>query len=448
MTRLRQVMLPGYLLLCLLVGGSSQAIWGNAILQILAVGILAWAALTSNAPRLPRSARPLLTIVGALLLLILAQTLPLPPSIWTAIPGRQFVADGFRQLGMALPWMPSSLAPYDTLTTAMTLLPPLAVLVGMLRLRDWRMSWMLGAIVMAAVLSVLVGILQVTGSNDAWYFYRITNLGVAVGTFANGNHFATLLLVAIPALAAVAASGLRSDNRQQRGLAGACAAAAAAALAIGAIMNSSAAFLLLGPPVAAASVLLAMRLPQQRVRQAVLAIVLLLVIAGGSVAILGDRFPGWGTNASIETRIGFWTTTLEATKTEGLAGSGFGTFEKAYSRYEDPAVVDRFYVNHAHNDYLELALEGGVPAVILIVAFLIWWAGRARSAWFSASSSAEQKAAAVMSAAILLHSLFDYPLRTAAIMAAMATALAILAGAKGTIRPAKPDEQRARHATL
>jgi hypothetical protein len=61
----------------------------------------------------------------------------------------------------------------------------------------------------------------------------------------------------------------------------------------------------------------------------------------------------------------------------------------------------------------------------------------------------EQKAAAVASAAILLHSSFDYPLRTAAIMAVMAACLALLAGAKGAKRPTKSeDRETARHATL
>jgi hypothetical protein len=61
----------------------------------------------------------------------------------------------------------------------------------------------------------------------------------------------------------------------------------------------------------------------------------------------------------------------------------------------------------------------------------------------------EQKAAAVASAAILLHSAFDYPLRTAAIMTVMAACLALLAGARGSKRPAGNDgQQAARHATL
>ena len=448
MTQARQFILPGYLLLCLVVGGSSQAVWGNAALQLLGVGILSWAALAPDPQLLTRSARRLLWLTAALVLLILTQLVPLPPAVWTSIAGRQFTADGFGQLGTNLPWMPISQAPYDTITTALTLLPPLALLIALLRVRDWNVGWMLAAIVTGAILSVLFGLLQLTGGDGAWYFYKVTNIGVAVGAFANGNHFATLLLVAIPALAALAALGLRKEDKQQRMLVSAVILAAGAAIFVGAIMTSSAAALLIGPPVVASSILLAARLPKRRVKQAVLGIIILLVLAAGSLATLGNRFPGWGTNASIETRTGFWKTTATAIRTEGLTGSGIGTFEKVYSRFEDPSAVDRFYVNHAHSDYLELALEGGIPAIVLMFLFLIWWSGRAREAWFQPTGTTEQKSAVIASAAILIHSVFDYPLRTAAIMAVMATSLAVLAGAKGRIRPAPPGEQLARHATL
>jgi O-antigen ligase len=120
-----------------------------------------------------------------------------------------------------------------------------------------------------------------------------------------------------------------------------------------------------------------------------------------------------------------------------------------YRHYEDPGAVDRWYANHAHNDYLEIALEGGVPAILLLVLFLAWWIKQAREAWLTPTGTPEQKAAAIASAAILLHSSFDYPLRTAAITAVMAVCLALLAGARGVTRLGSSDgRQAARHATL
>ena len=82
----------------------------------------------------------------------------------------------------------------------------------------------------------------------------------------------------------------------------------------------------------------------------------------------------------------------------------------------------------------------------LLVLFLAWWARQAREAWMAPASAPELKAAAVASAVILLHSSFDYPLRTAAIMAVMAVCLALLAGARPRTR--SDGQPAARHATL
>ena len=171
--------------------------------------------------------------------------------------------------------------------------------------------------------------------------------------------------------------------------------------------------------------------------------------SAGALVTVGKDLPGWGTTASIETRMEYWAKTAHATRDEAFVGSGIGTFQQVYRRYEDPGATDRFFANHAHNDYLEIALEGGAPAILLILLFLLWWARQGTQAWLSPSGSPEQKAAAVASATILLHSSFDYPLRTAAISAVMAVCLALLAGAKGAPRRAETDDQPlAKHATL
>src|SRR5690606_19187537 len=84
---------------------------------------------------------------------------------------------------------------------------------------------------------------------------------------------------------------------------------------------------------------------------------------------------------------------------------------RAYQIYEAPSNIHRAYVNHAHNDYLELILEGGAPAVLLIATYfmlLAWQIPALRNSPF-------QKAALVAVVFVLIHSLVDYPLRTFAL---------------------------------
>jgi O-antigen ligase len=108
-------------------------------------------------------------------------------------------------------------------------------------------------------------------------------------------------------------------------------------------------------------------------------------------------------------------------------GSGGGTFEDIYARYENPARVDSFYVNHAHNDFLEILLEYGVVGALLLLLFLLWWVRNAH--WLSAGRKPDYFAfaATLASAAILAHSLVDYPLRTAAISVLLAACCSLMA---------------------
>ena len=95
---------------------------------------------------------------------------------------------------------------------------------------------------------------------------------------------------------------------------------------------------------------------------------------------------------------------VEMVRDRPWMGFGLGTFDSAYPAYASFDVG--LTVNHAHNDWLEWAAEGGIPLFVLI-AFIALWSARAawRAPW----------AAGVM--AVFLHSLVDYPLQKAAILA-------------------------------
>ena len=125
-------LLPAYLFLCLILGGSSRASWGGVALQAIAPWLIAYAALADRSVEQTRSSRLLLWLLGAWFALVLLQLVPLPPALWTQLPGRETLADGYRELGFALPWLPLSMAPYDHLRALVTLLPPAAALLMML----------------------------------------------------------------------------------------------------------------------------------------------------------------------------------------------------------------------------------------------------------------------------------------------------------------------------
>jgi O-antigen ligase len=219
-------------------------------------------------------------------------------------------------------------------------------------------------------------------------------------------------------------------------------------LITGILLNGSLAVLLLGPAVLIAGApMLARNGKRLRLRAAALALLAMGAMLAVYLSPLQERLIA--SNAtSFESRQKMWSTTVPAIQEHWLFGSGTGSFERVYPKFEEHAQASRTYVNHAHNDYLELALETGVPGMLLLMAFLIWWGRRAQSVWRSSSTSRYAQAATIASAAILIHSLVDYPLRTAALSAIMAALLALMAQPRSRETAQAEDLWPTRHATI
>ena len=81
---------------------------------------------------------------------------------------------------------------------------------------------------------------------------------------------------------------------------------------------------------------------------------------------------------------------------------------------------------------MELWLTGGIPAIVLLVAFLVWLAAAIVRVWKSREPEAPTldlalaQAASIVIVLLLLHSALDYPLRIAALTVLFAIACAYL----------------------
>ena len=87
------------------------------------------------------------------------------------------------------------------------------------------------------------------------------------------------------------------------------------------------------------------------------------------------------------------------------------------------------YFNHAHNDLLEIALGGGIPAIAMLATIVGWWSYASFRVWRLGTSAktAFAQAGSAMIFLTIISSFFDYPLRTPNIMAMVAIASAWLA---------------------
>lgn len=444
---LRSLVAPAYLLLCIILGGSAQFVWGNFALQLIGVAILVWVIARRRSVALSVKFPYLLILLT--FFFIALELVPLPPEIWTRLPGRSGIASGYELLQMRLPWLPVSETPYQSATTLFALLPPLAMFAAVQASDSDRASAV--ALVAATAAAIVLGALQVaSGSNSNWYFYAITNTG-AVGFFANRNHMATLLLATIPFVAALLLSG--KSQQRLRGRSAAMIMIAAAALGlilIGVALNHSLAALLLVIPVFIATALM---VPAGwRLRWFGAPVVLLGLIAAIfalSLNPLNSSVMLKSKEVSVQSRQAIWHKTGEAIADTFPIGTGLGSFESVFAQYENPETVDSTYINHAHNDYLELTLELGVAGVLLLVLFISWWVVRSTQIWSSNLSSPFDRAATIASAAILAHSIVDFPLRTAAIAAVFAMCIAMISRFHRREMPSEAaDSGGLRHVTI
>jgi O-antigen ligase len=451
-SRTRHAVTPLYLFLCLILGGSTQGIFGVMVLQLIGIAVIAWAAAAKGGEPLLPPARHLLLIASLGLAVVGLQLVPLPPSLWAQLGGRQSLISGYAVLGVPAPAFPLSLTPYASLDTLLALIPPLAVLCAMVRLKAYRASWLVAALVAGTFGGILLGALQVASSDPAaspWYLYPYSSFGFATGFFANANHMATLLVITLPFLAALLASARRANVQRYSALL-AMVAGAALVILVGIVLNRSLAGYMLVFPVLAASALIILPRRSSLRRWAVLAGGLLLVgamVGLASSSIKGDSF-GLGAATSVESREEILSTTRAALNDYLSLGSGLGSFRQVYALYEDHDRVTTTYVNHAHNDYAELALETGVPGLIVLVLFLIWWGAAVERVWRSAEAGPYARAASIASAAVLVHSLVDFPLRTAAISACFGVCLALLADRRAPPMKDESDLRPTRHVIL
>lgn len=443
----RHFIIPIYLVLCILLGGASAAgFLPNLVLQLFALPIIV-AALLKTRHNMSRAANALLWLTAAMILLALIQLIPLPPGLWRGLPGRESVAQGFELLGQPVPWLPLSMKPERALASLLWLLPAFAALLGILRLGAYRSSYLAWALIAVTVAAVMVGAMQLTGGRASpFYFYSVTNWGQAVGFFANSNHMATLLLCVVPFLAAIHAEALGGGSRAMRRSSGIIVIVAGIGMIIlvGLAINQSLAGLGLAVPVIGASLLMVRY--RRKALPAWAPIAGGLLTAGAVVAIfvapLGSGAFSESARTSSDSRSVSVGVTADAAIEHLPLGSGLGTFVDVYRTHEDPRTVDTAYMNHAHSDLAEIALETGVPGLILIVLLLVWWGGRAWKIWGSAQQRPDHfaRAATIATAAIIAHSLVDYPLRTAAISVLFAICLALMAEPRPQAR-AKTDSE-------
>jgi O-antigen ligase len=415
----------------------------DAIVQLLAVPLLLaslWR-LAHDRERLRQEWWVLLLCV-AVVLLPLLQLVPLPPSIWTALPNRPLEAASFEALGGDPSWMPISVSPGATALSVISLVPALAVFAGTLLLGYQQRRLLSLVVLVFGIISVFLGLTQVAqGPTSPLRFYEFTNATEAVGFFANRNHFAGFLNVLIVFAAAWTVEAANTSSLSADKLATGRLIALLGGFTVLVLLVAAQAMARSRAGLGLAIVALlggaAIGFSDRRTTSGVTPTRLLAAAAALAVMFavqftlfrLLERF---AVDPLVDGRIVIARVTTGAAKLYMPIGSGVGTFVLAYASAETPgdAFLDA-YVNRAHNEFLELWLETGVAGPFLIALFTLWLAARSLKVWrpnphLAQADLSLARAATIAIGLIMAHSFFDYPLRTSAMMAVLAFTCGLL----------------------
>ncbi|MCM2476077.1 O-antigen ligase family protein [Rhizobium sp. CG5] len=400
---------------CLVMGGGTvRGVAIDALLQIFII-----CAATYTIIRLRKSQTSWLGVTLFVLVLCagLVQVIPIPTELIHSLRPEIF-----------LPYLPDSqmeqslstisLSTSRTLPAIIIVLSVISMFIAFSKLSERDIAGILPFYILGLVVIMIVLVLRysnVISDKSDHYLGYFANLGL----FANENHLSILLCASIPLLVYLAFFRTRSYFPVFL-----VAFVLLCLLAIG-----SRAGIQIGFAVLVMSIFVLAR----RARLAgsvILGLLITLVVYGYGAFV---RIGGDEVQTGLERR-DFALTTLRGIGDNWILGTGYGSFDLIYPHYERLEDVYSPYVNHAHNDVLEIVLEGGAMGAFIVLFYLMALLLRlARS-----QANQLQLLSFLSIGVILVHSTVDYPLRTMAVAASFAFFNAIFFARLSAVRPVLP----------
>lgn len=414
----------------LLGGGGSPSPGMELLLQLVFAGFfLAWIWLSSDdSTHVPDPW--ILVLVAVPVLLPLVQLVPLPPSIWTSLPGREDELASLALVGAESSWRPISLSTSRTVAALLATIPAVFCVYAVASLNDAGRRLVLKSILLVALASIALGIEQVVAGRSGLSFYSHHHVGWVTGFQANRNHEANVLhigLLALAALVAVNISGMKTEHifgLTRQAFRNASIAFAGLIVTATVMTGSRTGTLLIVVVILAAiGIFYAAKAAHGKPASArwyfwallagfaVLVVGFFSLVRNTAVARVAERFVDL-----TDTRSSIWEDAWFAAERFWPVGVGMGGFQPAIVASERLGAVSPGYPNRAHNDYLELAIEAGYLGVVALLAvtaaclFLAW------RSWRDSPRSRPYVAFGLGALVILaLHSVVDYPMRSMAI---------------------------------
>lgn len=202
----------------ILGGGGSPAPQTELLLQVLTcLVLLLWLWLPTPGGQMPLPRDRLAWTLGCLALALpVLQLVPLPPSVWQALPGQEGRIAALSLIGAADHWQPLSQSPPRTLAGLLSLVPPLFAGFAVASLAPEGRQRVLLAVMAIVLCSAVLGTAQVSLGSDALRLYAESHRDYLVGFQANRNAQSDVLLIGAVATGAVIVPMLAAAGRRRR----------------------------------------------------------------------------------------------------------------------------------------------------------------------------------------------------------------------------------------
>jgi O-antigen ligase len=289
-------------------------------------------------------------------------------------------------------------------------------------------SMLLAGLLGLGLFEALYGLVQyASGWQQIFTYKKVFYVAQATGTYVNPNHFAGLLEMILPlSLAGTLyrlervwqSPGISQSTRRFAGAEGIARLAFSffsTVLLYAAILFSRSRAGIFCASAAAIFTGVLWICSSRRPSRATLAVVCLLAGAClfGLWIGLGPVVERYETLlADYPSRLAVWKDSLALIRAHPLTGYGPGSFVNAFTQVQS-TVLNRV-VDHAHNDYLELAAEWGIPGAVLLMGLVFWLLARTTRACFLPAQSGLRFVALGCCGsilALLLHSAVDFNLQ-------------------------------------
>ena len=385
------------------------------ILAVLAAVIaILWAAVVTKARRLTLGSPLIIAPLAGLLLIGVVQLLPIGGSP----PGAEVLA--------VPPSRALSIDPFATRMFVVRLFVYLVFFAAALTFirTERRVKVTVITIVTFGGLMAFFAILQRMAGAEAIYGLRVTPHAIPFGSFVNQHHFAALMeMTCGVGLGLIFAGGVKRDKLLLLLLPVVIMSAAVFFTGSrGGALSFAAVFIF----AAAVGTVLRHREDQtvsesgdRRKLSAVAAAAAFLFLTLGLVLFLGaeaNLFRSFGLESTqgdaSSGRLHFWWVGLQIFLNNPVIGTGLDTFGAAFTEFDTRSGMYR--VENAHNDYLQALTDSGILGLLCVVSFLVLiFRGALRSV---SRLVGFERAAAIGAMAgifgIVIHSFFDFPLRT------------------------------------